>query len=64
MSMAQYEAENLGENVIIERNEDKRHFENRFALRKIALTLLPLYNRCLVSRSQERIIWLMSAAGW
>ena len=24
MSMAQYEAENLGENVIIERNEDKR----------------------------------------
>ena len=47
MSMAQCEAENLGENVIIERNEDKRYFENRFALRKIALTLLPLYNRLM-----------------
>lgn len=45
--MIQYEAENLVENVITERDEDKRYFENRFVLRKIALTLLPLYNRIM-----------------
>ncbi|WP_270506094.1 lysophospholipid acyltransferase family protein [Eubacterium limosum] len=45
--MIQYEAENLVENVITEGDEDKRYFENRFVLRKIALTLLPLYNRIM-----------------
>lgn len=45
--MIQYEAENLVENIITERDEDKRYFENRFVLRKIALTLLPLYNRIM-----------------
>lgn len=45
--MIQYEAENLVENVITERDEDKRYFENRFVLRKIALILLPLYNRIM-----------------
>lgn len=45
--MIQYEAENLVKNVITERDEDKRYFENRFVLRKIALTLLPLYNRIM-----------------
>lgn len=45
--MAQYAADNLGENIIMERDEDKRYFKNRFVLRKIALTLLPVYNRLM-----------------
>lgn len=45
--MAQYEAGNFGGNIVVERNEDKTYFENRFVLRKIALTLLPIYNRLM-----------------
>lgn len=45
--MAQYAADNLGENIIMEHDEDKRYFKNRFVLRKIALTLLPVYNRLM-----------------
>ena len=45
--MAQYEAGNFGGNIVVERNDDKTYFENRFVLRKIALTLLPIYNRLM-----------------
>lgn len=45
--MIQFEADNLDENIIMEHNEDKGYFRNRFILRKIALTLLPIYNRLM-----------------
>lgn len=45
--MIQFEADNLDENITMERNEDKGYFRNRFILRKIALTLLPIYNRLM-----------------
>ncbi|WP_195270638.1 lysophospholipid acyltransferase family protein [Eubacterium sp. 1001713B170207_170306_E7] len=47
MSITQYQAENMNGGTVFGREEENCYFKNRFILRKVALILLPIYNRLM-----------------